>query len=261
LKARSFRDIMRKGRKDVKLTIFLVYKKGEAMLEELIDEYIRKADTWNRIFSKIKVSTFLLCLSPFCVLLFYPFLLKFKHENWWEYVALLITMMPAIILFFIVNFKAQKVLGIENKTILWNSLKNRKIIYDFELDVVEDLLRKNKCYDSNKINIIVRKLKNIITNDKFNIALPISISVFIFPIWEHWISFIFDICKTSDQLFFLIKFLFLSVYILIAIIFLFVLIKDVLKNLYNTFINRRNVNIKYLISILEDISFTLEIKK
>ena len=56
--------------------------------------------------------------------------------------ALLITMMPAIILFFIVNFKAQKVLGIENKTILWNSLKNRKIIYDFELDVVEDLLRK-----------------------------------------------------------------------------------------------------------------------
>ena len=54
MKMRSLHDIMRKGRKGVKLTIFLVYKKGEAMLEELIDEYIRKADTWNRIFSKIK---------------------------------------------------------------------------------------------------------------------------------------------------------------------------------------------------------------
>ena len=109
---------------------------------------------------------------------------------------------------------------------------------------------------------MVAKLKNIIKKNNIDIVLPVSISVLLLlPIWEQWIALIFDTCKSSNQLSELIRILISSIYIVAVILSLFFLIKDVLKTLYNAILNRRNENIQYLISILEDISFTLEINK
>ncbi|MGI5101789.1 hypothetical protein [Treponema vincentii] len=229
------------------------------MLEGLINEYISKADDWNRIFSKMKFRTFSLCVSPVFIL-FSPLLLKFNNKIWWEYLSLLITLIPYFISFFMFNSKAKKVLGIKNKG-FWNSAKNRKILHEFEVSIVEDYLKKINCYDYVKINVMVAKLKNIIKKNNIDIVLPVSISVLLLPIWEQWISLIFDTCKSSNQLSELIRILISSIYIVAVILSLFFLIKDVLKTLYNAILNRRNENIQYLISILEDISFTLEINK
>ena len=153
------------------------------------------------------------------------------------------------------NSKAKKVLGIKNKG-FWNSAKNRKILHEFEVSIVEDYLKKINCYDYVKINVMVAKLKNIIKK-----ILPVSISVLLLPIWEQWIALIFDTCKSSNQLSELIRILISSIISIVTIIFLFSPIKDTFKNIYNNIFNRRNENIQYLISILEDISFTLEINK
>lgn len=230
------------------------------MLEGLINEYISKADDWNRIFSKMKFRTFSLCVSPIFIF-FYPLLLKsYNKVWWWEDLALLIMAVPSIVLFFMFNSKAKKVLGIKNKG-FWNSAKNRKVLHEFEVSIVEDYLKKINCYDYVKINVMVAKLKNIIKKNNIDIVLPVSISVLLLPIWEQWISLIFDTCKSSNQLSELIRILISSIYIVAVILSLFFLIKDVLKTLYNAILNRRNENIQYLISILEDISFTLEINK
>ena len=229
------------------------------MLEGLINEYISKADDWNRIFSKMKFRTFSLCVSPVFIL-FSPLLLKFNNKIWWEYLSLLITLIPYFISFFMFNSKAKKVLGIKNKG-FWNSAKNRKILHEFEVSIVEDYLKKINCYDYVKINVMVAKLKNIIKKNNIDIVLPVSISVLLLPIWEQWISLIFDTCKSSNQLSELIRILISSIISIVTIIFLFSPIKDTFKNIYNNIFNRRNENIQYLISILEDISFTLEINK
>ncbi|UTC45166.1 hypothetical protein E4N72_00480 [Treponema vincentii] len=229
------------------------------MLEGLINEYISKADDWNRIFSKMKFRTFSLCVSPVFIL-FSPLLLKFNNKIWWEYLSLLITLIPYFISFFMFNSKAKKVLGIKNKG-FWNSAKNRKILHEFEVSIVEDYLKKINCYDYVKINVMVAKLKNIIKKNNIDIVLPVSISVLLLPIWEQWIALIFDTCKSSNQLSELIRILISSIISIVTIIFLFSPIKDTFKNIYNNIFNRRNENIQYLISILEDISFTLEINK
>lgn len=229
------------------------------MLEGLINEYISKADDWNRIFSKMKICTFSLCASPVFIL-FSPLLLKFNNKIWWEYLSLLITLIPYFISFFMFNSKAKKVLGIKNKG-FWNSAKNRKILHEFEVSIVEDYLKKINCYDYVKINVMVAKLKNIIKKNNIDIVLPVSISVLLLPIWEQWIALIFDTCKSSNQLSELIRILISSIISIVTIIFLFSPIKDAFKNIYNNIFNRRNENIQYLISILEDISFTLEINK
>lgn len=140
------------------------------MLEGLINEYISKADDWNRIFSKMKFRTFSLCVSPVFIL-FSPLLLKFNNKIWWEYLSLLITLIPYFISFFMFNSKAKKVLGIKNKG-FWNSAKNRKILHEFEVSIVEDYLKKINCYDYVKINVMVAKLKNIIKKNNIDIVLP-----------------------------------------------------------------------------------------
>jgi hypothetical protein len=233
---------------------------GIYMIEKLIEFYIQKADPWNRIFSKMKTWTIIFCFSPL-FFLFYPLLLKISNTEYWKFLSLFITIIPIIILAFIFNSRAKKILGIDNNTLLWNSPKNSKVLKEWETKEVEKELKKMNCYDSGKIEIIIKKLEYTIKKEKSNFVLPISLSILLLPIWNNWISLVFSICKESNNFNYLIKFIILSLYILFSLIFIVVLVMDTLKGLYNMIFNRRSENIKCLISLLGDISFTLELEK
>lgn len=226
------------------------------MINEIIDQYEKKSDLWIRIFSKMKIRVFLFNISPlFCLV--YPLISKIVDLNWWPTISMVIIIIPELIFGVILNSAIKRRLNIKKRFVLWNSKNVYEQLKEDDKLFLTTLLQDKKCYCSKKIELIENEvIKKIKPVEKIKIF-PFAIGLLLFPIWDHYLSYLNNIFSNPDYFNELVKYTSVSLLLVIMFGLLFVIVKNAIMNYYDYFFKRHQNNLLRLVDLLNEIKIDL----
>ena len=234
-------------------------------MNELIQYFESETNVYKNIHSKNKIVFWSLIISPL-TFLFYPALINIFHCVIWEYLLLILLILPSLIMFLIFNYKTKKI--IKNKyeitieTFLWNGKKTINKINLIEKKKIIEWLKSKDYYDISKLEKIISRFDNI--KNKKHLKFPVFpavIGVLLFPLWQKYIDILFIEFTSSEYHILLLKYITLIIFLISFILFCIFGIKKLLEVFWENVINSDTKNIERLIVMLNEVIFDLEISK
>jgi hypothetical protein len=231
-------------------------------MNELLKYFEEETNAYKNIYSKNKIIFWGLLLSILTPLI-YPIFLKPLKNIIWEYLLLIILMLPSLIMFILFNYLTKRLIKdkykIKIKTILWNSQTAINDIHNFEKNKISEWLYNKGYYDIEKLNIINNRLNDIKVRKNLNIpVIPVIVGILIFPIWDKFLDIIFSDFELMNDYILMIKYIFI---IVLFVLFCIFGICKILNIFWDNIINSDIRSIENLTTIINEIIFDLEINK
>jgi len=232
------------------------------MIEKLVDFYIEKTSLWKTVFSKMKARSFAFFLSPIIISL-YPLIAPILPSPCWQWISIIIVALPFLVTGYAFNQGIKAKLRLSKKNgILWNSTKNLECIRANEIELISGYLKSRDCLNPETISIFTEKLQKNASKPRMDFpGFPLAIGAILYPIWDKYLAYLFDVYKSPDHFNDLVRVVSISVLLLIMFLSYWIVVSTSVKTIWDEIINRKSKKMVDLVRILEDIEIELLMKK